>query len=40
MAVLNLKISQDKCPPETQDQDKAEFKVGRRYGIYKESCSS
>ena len=27
MAALNHKIARDKCPPPTQDPDKAEFKV-------------
>ena len=28
MAVLNLKVARDRCPPLTLDPNKAEFKVG------------
>ena len=28
MAILYIQIARDKCPPPTQDPDKAEFKVG------------
>ena len=40
MAMLNLKIAWDKCPPPTQDPDKAEFKVGNMELIKKQAQTS